>query len=80
MLHVDPQTWAIALSPDRAVLLVFLRGQDRSLSGLLSGPMRVDVSLPQERLLMHKHLEHTRIDAMTFTGEHHPILTAGCII
>ena len=77
ILHVDPQTWTIALSPDRAALVVFLRGKDCS---LLSGPVRVDVSLPQERSLTHKHPEHTRIDAMGFAGERHPIPIVVCDI
>ena len=79
MLHVDPETWTIALSPDRAALVVFFRDQDRSLSSLLSAPVRVGLRVPQEQLLMHEHNEHTRIDAITFGGELHPIPVAVCM-
>ena len=74
MLHVDPESWTIALSPDRAALVVFIRGQDHSLSSLLSAPVRVSVSTPQEHLSMHEQNERTWIDAMTFAGKPYPLL------
>ncbi len=72
LLHVDPQTWTTALSPDGLALVVFLRGKDRSLSSLLSEPVRPDMSLANRQLVAHRHHAHTRVNAITFAGELHP--------
>ena len=77
MLHVDPQTWTIALSPDRLALVVFLPGEDRSLNRLLSAPVRVDY--PENHLPMIGHECYTSIDAMTCAGEPHPVPIAVCM-
>ena len=69
ILHVDSQTWTIALSPDRKTLVVISRGRDSSVGSLLSEPVRVDVSIPEERPMQCEYIEHLRIAAMTSVGK-----------
>ena len=66
---MDSQTWTIALSPDRKTLVVFSRGRDSSFGSLLSEPVRVDVSIPEERSMEHEYIEHSGITAMTSVGK-----------
>ena len=72
IMCMDPRSGSIALSPDRKALAVFRGDEERSLSSLLSGPARIDLSMghTMQRLTSYCDLdERPSITAMAFSGK-----------